>query len=62
MGQAFKPLNLWGYTYSNYHSYHGNGVFSTAINPKTEVGTRYWGIAAIGLSLLSFEGMWMLVH
>ena len=32
-------------------SFHSNG------NPKTEVGTRDWGIAVIGLTMVLFGGM-----
>ena len=35
-------------------------VHSSKTLTKTEVGTRDWGIAVIGLTMLLFERMWIL--
>ena len=35
-------------------------VHSSKTLTKTEVGTRHWGIAVIGLTMLLFERMWIL--
>jgi hypothetical protein len=35
-------------------------VHSSKTLTKTEVGTRDWGIAVVGLNMLLFERMWIL--